>query len=124
MLAVAVFLAIAAQGLEAVDDANLALTTCGFAVYREANGEDRPLDEFNASLASRCSKPMADMRAAMIALQVQRGKGRAAASAAANSLIAEFRARFANHYAKRAETNAQLRELERALREEENINAR
>ena len=123
MLAEALFLAIAAQGLEAFDDANLALTTCGFAAYRHSNERDQSLDEFNRSLPSRCSKPIADMRAAMIAVHVRRGKSRSAAAAAADALIADFRDRFASHYAKRAETEAQLRALERALREEEKSNA-
>ncbi len=118
MLVQALILAIAAPGLGAVDDANLALTTCGFAAFRYANERDQTPDQFARTLSSDCSVQMARMRRAIIALETGRGKSMTAAGAAADALIAQFRSQFASNYAKRAESEAQLRELERALREE------
>jgi hypothetical protein len=118
MLIQGFILAIAVQGLGAVDDANLALTTCGFAAFRSANEQDQTPDQFARTLSSNCSERIAQMRRAIIALETGRGKSTAAASAAADALIAQFRSQFASDYAKRAESEAQLRELERALRAE------
>ena len=123
MLAETLFLLVAVKGLDAFDEANLALTTCGFATYREANEQNYSLDQFAHALPTRCSQEFARLRQAIIAVETQRGKSRSAASASADALIAQFRAQFANDYAKRAETQAQLRELERALREEGKSNA-
>jgi len=123
MLIEILMLAIATQGLDAVDDANLALTTCGFAAYRHANEQDQSLDQFARSLSSRCSEPLARMRQTVIALQIERGKSRAAASATADGLTVGFQQQFADQYAKRAESQAQLRELQRALREERKADA-
>ena len=124
MLAEALILmAAAAPNLDAFDDANLAITTCGFAAYRQANEQDQSLDQFRRTLSANCSMQIADMRRAMIAVGIGRGESREAAAAAADSTIAQFHARFASHYAKRAETEAQLRALERALREEGKSNA-
>ena len=123
MLVQALILAIAAPGLDAIDDANLALTTCGFAAYRSANERDQTLDQFARTLSTDCSEPMARMRRAISAVETGRGKSVAAAGAAADELIGQFRAQFASDYAKRAESEAQLRELERAIREEGKSNA-
>ena len=118
MLIEALILAITAPSLDAVDNANLALTTCGFAAYRFANERDQTLDQFARTLSADCSERMAQMRRAIITLETGRGKSMAVASAAADALIAQFRAQFASDYARRAESEAQFRELERALREE------
>jgi len=114
----ALILAIAAPDLEAVDHANLALTTCGFAVDRYANERDQTPGQFAGTLSSDCSERIAQMRRAIVALETGRGKSTAAASAAGDAAIAQFRAQFASDYARRAESEAQFRELERALREE------
>ena len=114
----ALIVAIALQGLDAVDDANLALTTCGFAAFRYANERDQTLDQFTRTLSSQCSEQMAEMRRTIIALETGRQKSRSEASVKADALIAQFRAQFADQYARRAESEAQLRALERAIREE------
>ena len=114
----ALIVAIAVQGLDAVDDANLALTTCGFAAFRHANERDQTLDQFTRTLSSQCSEQMAAMRRTIIALETGRQKSRSEASVKADALIAQFRAQFADQYARRAESEAQLRALERAIREE------
>ena len=119
----ALILAIAIQSLDAVDDANLALTTCGFAAFRHANERDQTLDQFADTLSSRCSEQIAEMRRTIIALETARKKSRPAASATADELIAQFRTQFANQYARRAESEAQLRDLERARRQEGKSNA-
>ena len=123
MLAGALMLAMAAQGLDAFDDANLKLTTCGFAAYRHANEGGQTLEQFKQFLPSRCAAEMARMRAAVAAVELRRGKNKAAAAASADALIAQFSAQFAADYARRAETEAQVRALERALREEGKTNA-
>jgi hypothetical protein len=123
MLAEALLLVVAVTGLDAFDDANLALTTCGFAAYREASERNQSLDEFTRALPARCSQEFARLRQEIIAVETQRGKSRTRASASADALIAQFQAQFARDYARRAETEAQLRALERALREEGTTNA-
>ncbi len=123
MLSELLILAAATPELDAVDDANLALVTCGYAAYRHANEQDQALDQFARTLSSRCSNEIADMRRTVIALDVSRGRSRTAATANANTQIADFRARLASQYARRAEIEAQLRALERAMREEGMINA-
>ena len=114
----ALIVAIAVQGLDAVDDANLALTTCGFAAFRHANERDQTLDQFTRTLSSQCSEQMAEMRRTIIALETGRQKSSSEASAKADALITQFRAQLADQYARRAESEAQLRALERAIREE------
>ena len=123
MLAVAFLMALAAQSLDAFDDANLALTQCGFAAYRHSTQGDQTLNQFSRFLTSRCAVQIARMRAAIIDVETRRGKSSAAAASSADALIAQFRAQFAGDYARRAETEAQVRALERALREEGKSNA-
>ena len=123
MLFETLILAFAAPSLTAFDDANLALTKCGFAAFRYANERDQSQGQFERTLASQCSAQFAELRRAVTALQTGRGKRRDMASADADVLIAQFRARFADNYAKRGESEAQLRALERALREEGKPNA-
>lgn len=109
----------AASSLDAVDDANLALTTCGFAAYREADGQNQSLDQFERTLASRCANQMATMRELTVQFQIGRkGLSRSAAESAADGLLSGFRTQFADQYSRRAETKAQMEALERALREE------
>ena len=119
----ALIMAIAVQGLDAVDDANLALTTCGFAAFRDANERDQTVDQFARTLSSQCSQQIAEMRRSIIALETGRQRSRSEASAKADALIAQFRAQFAGQYARRAESEAQLRALERAIRDEGKSNA-
>lgn len=119
----ALIAAIAVQGLDAVDDANLALTTCGFAAFRDANERDQSLDQFAHTLSAQCAQQIAEMRRTIIALETGRGKSRSEATAKADALIAQFRAQFASQYTRRAESEAQLRALERAIREEGKSNA-
>ena len=123
MLVLALILAITGQGLDALDDANLALTSCGFAAYRYANERDQTLDQFARTLSSQCSDRIAQMRRTIIALEIGRGKSRGAANTSADALIGQFHSQFANDYAKRAESEAQLRALERALRDERKSDA-
>ena len=119
----ALVLAVAAPSLEAFDNANLRLTKCGFAAFRSANEQDQSLDQFTRGLPSRCAGEIAGMRLAVVALETGRGKSRAAAEAAADSVIELFSRQFASSYARRAETEAQVRALERTIREEGKPNA-
>ncbi len=123
MFVAALVLTMAAQSLDAFDDSNLTLTSCGFAAFRDSNERGDTLAQFSRSLPSRCSQQIADLRAAIIAVERHRGKSGAAAAASAEAMIAQFTAQFAADYAKRAETEAQVRVLERALREEGKSNA-
>ena len=123
MLFEVLILAFAAQSLAAFDDANLALTKCGFAAFRHANERDQTQGQFERILASQCSAQFAELRRAVISLETGRGKRKDVAQANADALIAQFRARFADNYAKRAESEAQIRALERALRDEGKSNA-
>lgn len=111
-------IAMALQRVDSADDANLALTTCGFAAYRYASERNQPLDQFASTLSARCSRQITQMRSSFIALETLRGKGRPNATASADALIAEFRANFAAQYRHRAETEAQLRALDNAARME------
>lgn len=119
MLATMLALAAAAPSLDAIDEANLALTTCGFAAYREADAQDQLLDQFKRTLNARCARQMASMRKLTLEFQVARhGLARNAAARAADGLISRFKAHFANQYSNRAQTKAQLEALGRAIQQE------
>src|SRR5918996_3950474 len=92
----------AAPSLDAIDDANLALTTCGFAAYREADGRNQSLEQFKQTLGSRCAEQMAKMRELTVEFQMSRkGLARTAAERAADDLLADFRTNFADQYSRR-----------------------
>lgn len=117
-------LALASPALDSFDEANLALTACGFAAHREAAAADRGLAEFKAALESRCAGEIAAMRRAVAALETGRGAGRAAAEARAGRLLSAFRSDFAGRYARRHEIEAQVKALEEALAREDAPDAR
>lgn len=108
------FLIFASQ-MGAADNANLALTTCGFAAHRSASEQNLDSGQFAARLSSDCAAQMAEMRRSIIALDISRGRSRAAAARKADSLIADFNSFFKNQYARRAGDERKLRELERAM---------
>ena len=76
---VALLLALANPNLVAVDDANLALTACGFVTHREAAQANNSLDQFRAALGNRCAGEIVQMRRALMALETGRGKSQSAA---------------------------------------------
>ena len=110
--------AIAVQGLDAFDEANLALTSCGFAVYRNAADQDLGDDQFATRLSADCSRQVGDFRQAAIAVELSRGKSSGAAASSADSAIAAFRTSLQAQYARRAEHQRRLRELNRAIEQE------
>ncbi|MEO7364687.1 MAG: hypothetical protein ABIW03_00015 [Sphingomicrobium sp.] len=117
-----VFLVVAAQ-LSAFDAANLALTTCGFAAHRSANEHNLGDEQFTTKLSSDCAVEIAKMRRAIIALDRGRGKTSAAAMRDADSSITDFHSFFKNQYARRAEDERKLRELQQAIEAEGKANA-
>lgn len=124
MLAELLVLAAAAQGLDAIDKANLELTRCGFETHRFANARDHSLNQFERALTSRCAAEMAHMRRLTIAFQIaQKGLSREAATAAADAMLVQYRQHFADGYARRKQSEAQLRALERAILREDKSNA-
>jgi hypothetical protein len=121
---VAVLMMLAAQSLDVIDDANLALTTCGFETFREADRQDRSLAQFRQMLDDRCAGKMARMRELAVGFDMSRKRlSRSAAKNAAAALIDDFRGRFATQYSNRDETRAQLKALERAMRNKGEPNA-
>ena len=108
---IALLLAIVNPALDAFDNANDALTSCGFAFHREAAAADKGLSQFKSELGSRCADEIAQMRRAIIALETGRGKTRAAAQSSAEETIAFFYASHGDGYARRHETDAKLRAL-------------
>jgi len=103
----------AGPSLDAIDDANLALTSCGFSAFREADGQNQSLAQFRQTLSSRCSDQMSRMRDLSVQFDVGRkGMSRSAAEAAADELLADFRAGLADQYSRRNEIREQLKALE------------
>jgi len=117
-------LLIAAAELGAFDDANLALTTCGFAAHRAANERNLTDGQFADKLSSDCSAQTAGMRLAVIALDKSRGKTEAKAIHDADRVIASFYSSFKDQYAHRAEDERKLRDLIQALEKEKPSDAR
>ena len=111
-------LLIAAPQLEAFDAANLALTSCAFAVHRSANEQDLSDSQFAGRLSADCSQQIAGLRRSMTDVNVSRGETAAAAARKADSVLARLRAAFAKQYTRRAEDEKQLRALKRALEQE------
>jgi hypothetical protein len=110
----------ATPSLDAIDDANIALTTCGFAAYREADGQDQPLSQFRRTLESRCADQLGRMRELSVQFNMDRkGLSRSAAENAADGLMADFRAGLISQYSQRDKIRAQVEALDRAMREEE-----
>jgi hypothetical protein len=110
----------ATPSLDALDDANLALTTCGYSAYREADGQDQPLSQFEQTLESRCATQLAQLRELAEQFNVGgKGLSRGAAENAADDLLANFRAGLISQYSQRDRIRAQVEALDRAMREEE-----
>jgi hypothetical protein len=110
----------ATPSLDAIDDANLALTTCGYSAYREADGQDQPLSQFEQTLESRCAGQLAQLRELAVQFNLGRkGLSRGAAENAADGLLADFRAGLISQYSQRDKLKAQIETLDRAMREEE-----
>ena len=106
--------------LDAIDDANMALTTYGFAAYREADGQDQPVFQFRRTLESRCADQLAQMRELSVQFNMGRkGLSRGAAESAADGLMTDFRAGLIRQYSQRDKIRAQVQALDRAMREEE-----
>ena len=116
-------LAIAIQSLDAFDDANMAVTTCGFAVHRSATEQNLGDDQFAAKLSADCATQIGEMRRAIIAVEMSRGKSSMDAARSADSTIAAFRASFQTQYAQRAEDERKLEQLKRAVERERKSNA-
>lgn len=114
------FILAAMPSLEAIDDANMALTACGYAAYREADEQDQPLSEFERTLESRCADQLARMRELSIQFNMgRRGLSRGAAGSAAERIVSDFRAGLLRQYSQREKIRAQVEALDRAMREEE-----
>lgn len=110
----------ATPSLDAIDDANLALTTCGYAAYREADGQDQPLSQFKQALESRCAGQFAQLRELAVQFNMGRKRlSRGAAENAAEGLLADFRTGLVRQYSQRDKIRAQIETLDRAMREEE-----
>jgi len=109
-----------AASLDAYDDANLALTTCAFSAFREADRQTQSLAEFEDTLSSRCGSQMSRLHDLAVQLGMSRdGMSRSSAEKDADSAIADFRASFASQYSRRDETREQLRALERVVQKGE-----
>ena len=119
MLATLLMVAAAAPSLDAIDEANLALTKCGFAAHLEADTQDQTLDQFKRTLDSRCARQLGRMRKMTVENQVARkGLDRNAAEREADDLISQFKTGFASRYSNRAQARAQLEALRRAIEQE------
>jgi hypothetical protein len=113
----------AAQSLDAFDAANLAVTQCGFAVFRASNAANHSNAEFERRLTSECRGQIDDLRREIVAIEIGRGESRTAAENKAERLTTRFRADFSEQYSKRAQNAEKLRALERALEQEGKANA-
>ena len=122
-MVLALLLAVANPDLDRFDDANLALTSCGFAAHRSAAAAGKSLSQFKAELPTRCGAEIAAMRRAIVQLDTGRGKSRAAATARADESIARFQAFFADGYARRHEDEAKLKALIEAMEQEGKLDA-
>ena len=109
--------------LDAFDEANLALTTCGYSAFRASNAANQGIAEFERRLASECRNQIHDLRREIVAIEIDRGESRSAAESQAERLISRFRKDFSDQYSRRAEDTEKLRGLERALEQEGKANA-
>ncbi|MDQ3078189.1 MAG: hypothetical protein M3Q83_05025 [Pseudomonadota bacterium] len=100
MISLALALAGAAPNLKAVDDGNLALTSCRFAVMRAETSKGFDKDRVAAALASRCTTEEASLRRSMIAAKVARGMSPPAAAAAADHLLIKTRSDLVAQFAR------------------------
>lgn len=113
----------AAQSLDAFDAANLAVTQCGYAVFRASNAANHSNAEFERRLTSECRGQIDDLRREIVAIEIGRGESRTAAENQAERLTTRFRTDFSEQYSRRAEDAKKLRALERALEQEGKANA-
>lgn len=111
-------LVVAASQLDAFDAANLALTQCAYATFREASAANLSDDEFARSLATNCGTEIAALHREIVAVERSRGESASRASVFADRQLARFHSDFRQQYARRGEDEAKLQALERALREE------
>ena len=111
---------IAVPQLDAFDDANLSLTQCGYSAFRQANTSGLSDAGFSGLLDGSCANELKALRREIVAIERSRGESASEASQFADRQIARFRADFRQQYARRGETESQLRELERALKQEGN----
>lgn len=123
MLIHALALAFAIQSLDAFDEANMAVTTCGFSAHRSAAEQNLSNDQFATKLSADCANQIGDMRRAIIAVEQSRGKSSSAAANSADSTIAAFKASFQRQYAQRAEDQRKLEQLKRAVEQERKSDA-
>ena len=113
----------AGASLDAFDEANLALTKCGYSVFRASNAANQSNAEFERQLAAECRDQIDDLRREIVAIEIERGESRTAAENRAERLTSRFRADFSEQYSRRAEDAEKLRALERALEQEGKANA-
>ena len=113
----------AGQALDSFDAANLAVTRCGYAVFRTSNAANHGNAEFERRLASECGDEIDDLRREIVAIEIGRGESRTDAESQAERLTTRFRADFSEQYSRRAEDAEKLRALERALEQEGKANA-
>ena len=111
-------LVVAVSQLDAFDAANLALTQCAYTTLREAAANDLTVAQFEGSITGSCADEIAALRREIVAIERSRGETASRATDFADRQIARFRADFRQQYARRAEDEANLGALERALREE------
>ncbi len=91
MLGLVFALAVASPNLEAVDDANAALTSCLFAVMREQSAKGGSRDQIAAALASGCAAEEARYRKLAIAVLVARGQSPRNAATDVDGLLSSTR---------------------------------
>ena len=113
----------AAQSLDAFDAANLAVTQCGYSVFRASNAANHSNAEFERRLTSECRDQIDNLRREIVAIEIGRGESRTAAESQADRLTTRFRADFSEQYSRRAQDAEKLRALERALEQEGKANA-
>ena len=117
-MVVALLALVAAPNLDAFDAANLALTSCSYAAFRDANASNVSETGFERALATACADEFAALRREIVAIERSRGESGPRADAFADRQIARFRADFRRQYARRAEDAANLEALQRALEQE------
>ena len=111
---------LAVSQLDSFDAANLALTSCAYSAFRQANAAGVSEGEFERTLDASCASEIQSLHREIVAIERSRGESASRADAFADRQIARFHADFRQQYARRGETESQLRELERALKEEGN----
>ena len=113
----------AAQSLDAFDAANLAVTQCGYSVFRASNAANHSNAAFERRLTSDGRGQIDVIRREIAAFEIERGESRTAAESQADRLTTRFRADFSEQYSRRAQDAEKLRALERALEQEGKANA-